>query len=112
MSCCKAGEYGGWCGSEDVVFTDTADDNKEYCVFHAPIGKKGVRKEEFQELVHEHIDEVIANNEKNGENKFCDFSGTIFKREISFIKYNNDNPLPPISFKFATFNSKAGFQRV
>lgn len=40
MPCCyKDGK--GWCKDLETVYTDA--EGKEYCVLHAPQGKKGVR---------------------------------------------------------------------
>lgn len=125
MACCKAG-YSfdiGWCRELPVVdYKD--DDGNEYCVFHAPVGKKGVSKDEFQELVFERIQDVQKKNEEKGKSNLegCNLSGTVFEWGISFNRFRKNNPLPLINFSKAAFqgdtyfdetafNGEAGFFR-
>ena len=101
MACCKAEEY-HWCGKEPVVdYKD--EEGKEYCVFHAPKGKKGIPFKEFNELVYKRIEEAKKNNWE------CDLSGTIFEWDIYFFPFGNNNPLPNISFDEAEFCNFAFF---
>lgn len=108
MSCCKAAKY-RWCENEEVVFHDYGN-GKDYCVFHAPIGKKGVGQEKFNQLVFKHIDAVIDNNKENSGQEICDLSGTIFEWDIDFSNYGEKNPLPRIDFMNAIFKCGADFE--
>ncbi|MCG2710696.1 MAG: pentapeptide repeat-containing protein [Thermodesulfovibrionales bacterium] len=105
MPCCKSEEYYKWC--KDLPVVDYKDgEGNEYCIFHAPQGKKGVSVEEFNKLVFEEI--IKAKN----AGKFCDLSGTVLEGDISFDEFNEDNPLPEILFYEAIFSGNAHFSRV
>jgi uncharacterized protein YjbI with pentapeptide repeats len=102
MACCMSKEYGGWCENLPIINYNS----KQYCVFHAPQGGKGVSTNEFNELVFERI------NQAKKEKIECDLSGTIFEGDIYFRGFNKDNPLPDLKFPFVTFNGKADFMNV
>lgn len=118
MSCCKA-EIFRWCEREDVVYTDTG--GKEYCVFHAPQGKKGITVKEFKERVFKRINDAKSNASlykaspagpipKNKKEIWsCNLSGTIFEGDIDF---GNLTSLPPINFFYSTFSGTTGFENV
>jgi uncharacterized protein YjbI with pentapeptide repeats len=93
-----------WC--KDLTAPCRDEEGKEYCVFHAPGGQKGVSHEAFNGLVYEKI-----NNSQN-EKSLCDFSGAIFSGYISFHQYDKNNPLPKIKFLDAQFKNGADFSEV
>lgn len=103
MPCCIAiAEEVDW--RKDLPVVEYKDEEgKEYCVFHTPVGKKGISAKEFNELIFERINFDIR------KKQLCDLSGTIFEWDISFDKFNEDDPLPPVDFTDATFNGKADF---
>lgn len=100
MSCCKAEIY-KWCEDEDIIYKE---DGKEYCIFHAPAGRKGESADEFNWLVFEIINKAIK------KNKYCNLSGTIFEKDISFSRFNENTPFPPINFTSATFSGYTSFE--
>jgi uncharacterized protein YjbI with pentapeptide repeats len=94
-----------WCKNLTTIsYRDK--EGKEYCVFHAPKGQKGISLEAFNRRVYEKI------NKNQNEKSLCDFSGTIFDGDISFLQYNKDNPLPEIKFLDAQFKGAADFSKV
>jgi uncharacterized protein YjbI with pentapeptide repeats len=95
MACCKADEYGGWCNEAGMLYV-TASDRREYCVFHAPKGEKGISLDEFNELVKERI-------RRTGKDETCHLRGTVFEGDISFKEFGENAPLPAIDFSKATF---------
>lgn len=114
-----AEEY-GWC--KDLPVVDYKDEEgNEYCVFHAPQGKKGVSVEEFNEEVFKRINEVKRNNSipiaspsgpvlrNEKELKSCNLSGIAFEGNIDFTRFNS---LPPVDFSFAKFNGEVIFSGV
>ncbi len=102
MPCCKA-DIHGWCKELDVVqYRD--EDDREYCVFHAPKGKKGVTLIEFNNLLFDRID--LSKNLG-----VCDLSGTVFEGDICFNKYNIYNPLIKLNFSGAHFSRIADFSQ-
>ena len=102
MPCCKAKEYIEWC--IDLPVVDYRDkDGNEYCVFHAPVGQKGISLEEFNGLVFARISKAKQ------ENKPCDLTDTIFEGGIKFVGFDKDNPLPEIIFLGAIFSGGADF---
>lgn len=103
MACCKAIKY-EWCKDLETVYTD--EEEKDYCVFHAPKGHKGVSLEEFNNLVFQRIEEAKNSGQE------CNLSGTIFEGEIIFTQFNKKNPLPDIDFSFITFTENAYFAYV
>lgn len=103
MACCKAEKY-KWCKKLDTVYTDEV--GKEYCVFHAAKGHKGVSLEEFNNLVFQRIEEAKNSGQK------CNLSGTIFEGEIIFTHFDKKNPLPDIDFSFITFTEDTNFSAV
>jgi len=104
MGCCKAGTY-KWCKGLDTVYTD--EEEKEYCVFHAPKGKKGVANiEEFNDLIFTRI--LEARNSKG----ICNLSGTIFSKPINFKQFCDNYDLPAINLSLATFNDSVSFKNV
>lgn len=102
MPCCRSEKF-KWCKSLD---TTTCDDGKEYCIFHAPEGHKGIAIEEFNELVLDRIKRAKQLGQK------CDLSGTLFEGPISFREYDEDNPLPLVNFQEVTFIDSADFRHV
>ena len=98
-------EFYYWCKSFPTVFDYRDDEGKEYCVFHAPLGKKGITAELFNEMVFGEIKQAITNNAE----KVCNLSGTIFDNTISFHHFNQDNPLPNMLFNDVVFHSYANF---
>lgn len=104
MPCCKAENY-LWCRDLPVVYKDI--EGRVYCIFHAPYkiktGEKEIPVEEFNNLVFERIKEV------KDKGKSCDLSGTVLEGDISFDEFNEDNPLPEISFYEAIFSGNADF---
>lgn len=101
MLCSEAKKYDNWCKEFPTVEYKDEEGN-EYCVFHAPQGKKGVTVEKFNEMVFEKII-------KTKNNEYCDLSGTIFEGDIWFSRFNRDNPLPKMIFSGATFSGSAYF---
>ena len=103
MDCCKAEEL-EWCKDEPVVeYTDRA--GRGYCVFHAPLGRKDITLEEFNELILTAINAAIKNKESS------DLRATVFEGDISFNQYGEDNPIPEITFTDAVFNGEVDFRR-
>lgn len=100
MPCCKAEQY-KWCKDQTTVFKD--EEGKDYCVFHAPKGEKGKMLQDFNKLIFERIDEAKKNK------TVCDLSGTVFKGDIDFYKFNENNPLPEIKFSKAIFTGVTTF---
>jgi len=90
-----------WCQDLETVYTDA--EGKDYCVFHAPQGKKGVSLEEFNELIFARI------REAQEQHKPCDLSGTIFQGDVSFHQFDKDNPFPEINFLDAQFKGDVSF---
>ncbi|MDI6615430.1 MAG: pentapeptide repeat-containing protein [Syntrophaceae bacterium] len=100
MPCCyKDGKE--WCQDLETVYTDA--EGNEYCVFHAPQGKKGESLEAFNELVFARIQEAQQHHKR------CDLSGTIFEGDVSFHQFDKNEPLPEIDFSEAQFSGKANF---
>ena len=100
MPCCKAEEYGGWCNGLDSYDVE----GKQYCVFHAPkLGVGVTTAEEFNELVYARIIRAKHISEP------CNLSGTVFKGDISFSRFDKDNPLPEVNFSYAEFSGVAYF---
>lgn len=104
MPCCKAEKY-SWCKDLPVVDHGEEEEN-EYCIFHAPQGKKGVSVEKFNKLVFERIENAKTKGEQ------CDLSGTIFEGKISFGQFNKEKPLPEIDFTEAIFSREVDFTKV
>lgn len=118
MGCCKCEqEFVGWADPQPVVFAEPSD-GQEYCVFHAPKDEK--RKalgseekytvEEFNVLVFARIAAVQERVKAGEAGAKCDLRRTVFPGEIGFGRYGQDNPLPRISFRAATFSSSAWFR--
>ncbi len=93
MGCCKCEEH-KWDDPQPVVYTDLEDD-KEYCLFHAPAGHKGVSVDEFNGQVSERIQATI---DLEDDYAWCNLSGTIFPDEICFAP---GHAFPRISFSFS-----------
>jgi len=57
VACCgnHISGFSNWCENEDIVYTD--ERGNEYCIFHAPGGKKGCGAEEFSEKVYKRIND-------------------------------------------------------
>jgi len=102
LRCCKA-DTAVWCEKERVIYKDSK--GKEYCVFHAPRGKKGVTVQQFNQLVFSRI-----KGTKNGE--ICDLSQTVFEGNIDFKELNGDGLLPAINFSEAIFTKKTDFSYI
>ncbi|WP_291329891.1 pentapeptide repeat-containing protein [Desulfovibrio sp. UCD-KL4C] len=131
MGCCIGAKHNNWCADYDVVYVD--GDGKEYCIFHAPANCKFVEKyvegvgekpelisgEEFNELVFARIQGVIDAGEDEERDKWdwvnwnprCNFAGTIFFADISFIEFNGEEGkyLPSINFLSSQFRGYAYF---
>ena len=103
MPCCRAEEESGWCGEEDVVYTD--GDGKEYCLFHAPADQKSASVEEFNKRVFEKI-----RNTPKGE--VCNLNRTNFPGKIVFSSFDKNNPLPGIVLSDAAFSEYVNFRNV
>lgn len=104
MACCKAEKY-KWCKELDTVYTD--EEGKEYCVFHAPKGKKGVVNiEEFNDLIFTRM--LEARNSK----VICDLSGTIFSQPINFEQFCDKNYLSAINLSQTIFCDRANFRGI
>lgn len=101
MPCCKAKEFNDWCKGFPVV--PYHDEKGEYCVFHAPKGKKDESAEKFNEYV------FTAINDAKKEKKVCNLAGTIFEWDIDFKQFKEDNTFPEISFNEATFEGRTYF---
>jgi len=94
-----------WCKELPVVdYKD--EEGKEYCIFHAPQGKKGVSVEEFNKLIFKRI------NEAKVKNDCCNLSGTVFSGDIIFSQVGVLSSLPPIDFSHCEFNGETGFSDV
>ena len=104
MGCCKCEEH-KWDDPQPVVYTDPEDD-KEYCLFHAPAEHKGVSVDEFNERVSERIQATI---DLEDEKALCDFSGTIFPGDMYFTPAST---LPEISFNNVSFGEDVSFGEV
>ncbi|HPQ44690.1 MAG TPA: pentapeptide repeat-containing protein [Syntrophales bacterium] len=100
MPCCYE-DGNGWCKHLETVYKHAG---KEYCVFHAPQGKKGILLDAFNELVFARI------REAQEKKKTCDLSGTIFEGNIAFNQFDKNNPLPSMECFKAYFNGFAVFQ--
>lgn len=90
-----------WCEKLPTVRND--EDGKDYCVFHAPTGKKGVSLYEFNEQIFDLI------NIAKKENKPCNLFGVVFEGDIDFYRFNKDNPLPEINFMDVVFPGEVRF---
>lgn len=126
MPCCK--DIYQWCKDEfengkKAVYID--ETGMEYCIFHAPKGKKGVSLEEFNNRVFTRISDAIkaellpksqqaeAVKQRAVEyGTICNLYGIVFEGDISFSRYNKNNPLPEISFWRAQFNGNSDFSSV
>lgn len=93
MPCINTGY--DWCRH---LHTAYRDGDKEYCIFHAPQGRKGLSTEQFNEQVFKRIASTPQGEE-------CNLSGTVFDEYISF----NGKELPPIDFRGARFDGNAYF---
>lgn len=100
-ACDVRGIVYGWCNNEKVVYSE--DDDKHYCNFHAPVGKKRYWDDND---VFKKIRDAKANKQK------CYLSGTVFEKMIDFSQFNKSNPLPEIDFSYAEFKGTAWFDRV
>jgi uncharacterized protein YjbI with pentapeptide repeats len=109
-ACCKADAHGllDWCRNLDIVYTD--EDGRQYCVFHAPRGKKGVSIEKFNKLIFQKIENTkIANDEAHNQKEICNLSDTIFEGDIDFRSFREKRSLPDIDFVGAQFSGEANF---
>jgi uncharacterized protein YjbI with pentapeptide repeats len=100
MACCNAESF-EWCKDLETVYTD--EEGKDYCVFHALKGHKGVSVEEFNNLIFQRIEEAKNSGQK------CNLSATIFEGPIKFNQFDEKNPLPDIDFSFTIFTENAYF---
>ena len=103
--CCKCIEF-NWSDPQEVIYTDPQD-NRCYCIFHAPSKNKGVNNSEFNEIVISYI------NSHNSNTKALIpiiLSGTVFPGAISFsnIKLGILNS----RFDHCIFNDKAIFSNL
>jgi hypothetical protein len=90
-----------WCEKFPIVLTD--DDGRDYCIFHAPQGRKGLTLHEFNKTVFNHIDEAKR------EGKVCYIGGAIFEGDIDFPGFNKDSPLPSLHFSDVVFPGEVSF---
>jgi hypothetical protein len=89
MPCCKAEEFGDWCGKAEAP--TVIHDGDEYCLFHLPAShKQKPTPDKFNKMVFSLIDRA------KDRNALCDLSGSIFPGNVYFSQYNKDNPLPSI----------------
>ncbi|OPY82518.1 MAG: Pentapeptide repeats (8 copies) [Syntrophorhabdus sp. PtaU1.Bin153] len=102
MPCCMSDAL-GWCGALPIKYND--GQGHEFCIFHAPEGKKGVETEEFNNAVFTYIDEQKKTNQK------CNLSGTIFDGYIDFSRYHEENPLPILHLNNAVFPFGVSFSQ-
>ena len=100
MGCCKAERY-KWCEHEPVVAGYKDEQGNEYCIFHAPSGKKGPEPGQFNEQVFSKIRRAKL------DNSLCNLSGTVFDRDMNFAGLE----LPRINFFEAEFSGEADFSR-
>ncbi len=111
MPCCKAYD---WCKDAPIVDYKDEHDN-EYCVFHAPAGKKGIPLKEFNRMVFDEINNVKALPEEELTGKLCDLSGTVFEDNIDFSLFEfpsivfSKARFKKVNFGYATFSKIAGF---
>jgi len=94
MPCCMSDAL-GWCASLPVEYND--GQGHEFCIFHAPQGKKGCTTEEFNKTVFLYIDTQKERNER------CNLMGTIFDGYIDFSNYHEENALHSITFNRSVF---------
>ena len=106
MACCKAGhkDLSDWCKDEPIVYTD--DKGKEYCVYHAPVGRKDCTKEEFEQKLKMIIEQHLS------ENTPCSLSGTVFEWDINFPELLKSSELRNLSMRYAYFNGNARFSNM
>lgn len=90
------GKKYNWCSNEPVAYKD--EQGNEYCVFHAPQGKKGCELSQFNSAVYKRI-----NEDRDGD---CNLSGTIFEGDIEF----NLSRLTGIQLSYAVFCGKTRFK--
>jgi len=102
LTCCMGEKY-SWCQSqyEGVVYTD--GEGKEYCLFHAPQGKKGMTLPQFNGKILEEIGDAMYDKRR------CDLSGTIFEGDIDFT---SSHSFPDISFNDGVFNGEAKLNNI
>lgn len=91
MACCKAIEFGGWCLTENTVWTD--EDGNEYCVYHAPKDKKGISSERFNNLIFDKLDE---------DKSLINLTGTIFPDRIHI----SNKTLPRVVLSYSYFHGE------
>jgi uncharacterized protein YjbI with pentapeptide repeats len=107
VSCCKTDRFGksyGWCKTLNTVYGD--EKGLEYCVFHAPQGKKGVSHKEFNHRVFRRIEEAKGNRgEASSQPSICDLSGTVFEGD-----FRVEGILPAIILAGAQFTGDARFE--
>ncbi|CAG0989347.1 hypothetical protein METP3_02547 [Methanosarcinales archaeon] len=101
MKCCMAEKYDHWCENEALV--KYVDNGNYFCIFHAPIGRKGISSYEFNNKI------LLKINHALKEDLECNLEGTIFEWEISFVQLLKSKDLPKLNFKSAIFNSKTDF---
>lgn len=99
MSCSLTERY-NWCKDFPTVYKD--EEGKEFCIFHAPVGKKGKSLDEFNKTVFKELDKAKQLGIP------CNLSGTIFEGNIRF-KLPQYKHLPPIIIVEAEFNGIADF---
>jgi uncharacterized protein YjbI with pentapeptide repeats len=98
----------GWCRNLGVVYID--EDGRQYCVFHAPRGKKGVSLDKFNRLIFEKIENTrIANGEACNQKETCNLSDTIFEGDIDFRSFRGKRSLTNIDLVGAQFSGEADF---
>ncbi len=122
MACCKCsceglgvdGEMYKWEDPQEPVYKDP-EDNKEYCIFHAPkdckfkkLGEENIISvEDFNKKVFERINNVVDDTKSPWS---CNLSFTVFPDKISFSQYGIKEILPSISFYKSTFYGIANYR--
>lgn len=102
MACCEVEKY-NWCKEEPTIDVDGA----EYCIFHAPKGKKGISLSEFNYKV---LDKIDLARRTQG---FCSLSGTVFDGDIGFKQQTYTNtPMPHMDLSYTVFHGDADFSNL
>lgn len=102
MACCKCTDVEfEWPDPQMPIYTDKQGD--EYCVFHAPIDKKDISVEEFNQLIFDRI---------NKSKKECILSNVVFPGDISFLEFSKGEIFPGLTLPGAIFHGEADFSRI
>lgn len=101
LPCCKCREH-NWADPRPPV---VEIDGKKYCLFHAPVERKGVPIDEFNKNVSARIQATF--NLGDGA-AACNMNGVIFPNGASF---GAQKKLPSITFEHAVFTGKINFKK-